>query len=147
LPAASAITGLSPLSSFRGVSALTTFATFRRIAAIPCLPFSTAPALAPFASLAPITAFGTLAPITALGTLAPITAITIATPIAASTAFRFWGAAENFDPFRAVEVLGIDIRDMKESIATDTKVDKRRLDTRLDIDDAAFINVADVAFV
>ncbi len=42
------------------------------------------------------------------------------------------------------EVLRLDITDMQKSVATDSKVDERRLDARLEVDDLAFVNVTDV---
>ena len=43
------------------------------------------------------------------------------------------------------EVLGLDVADVQEAVAADAEIDEGRLDARLQVDDDAFIDVADVA--
>jgi len=45
------------------------------------------------------------------------------------------------------EVLRLDIADMEEAVAADAEIDEGGLDARLQIDDASFIDVADVRFL
>ena len=45
------------------------------------------------------------------------------------------------------EVDGINIRDMQEAVPPDAEVDKGSLDARFDVDDASFVDVANVAFL
>ena len=42
------------------------------------------------------------------------------------------------------EILGLDVADVQEPISADAEIDERRLDARLDVDDFAFIDIADV---
>src|SRR5439155_18699498 len=47
-----------------------------------------------------------------------------------------------------VAVVGrVHVRDVQETVAADAEIDKRRLGRRLDVDDPAFINVADVTLL
>ena len=41
----------------------------------------------------------------------------------------------------------LDVGDVQEAVAADAEIDERRLDARLDVDDAALVDVADVALV
>ena len=45
------------------------------------------------------------------------------------------------------EVLRLDVADVQEAVAADAEIDERRLDARLQVDDAAFVNVADVVLL
>ena len=49
--------------------------------------------------------------------------------------------------FQVAVVGRLDVGDVQEAIAADAEIDERRLDARLDVDDAALVDVADVAFV
>jgi hypothetical protein len=51
------------------------------------------------------------------------------------------------EPHVALEVHRVDVGDVEEAVAADAEVDERRLDRRLDVDDLALIDVADVPFV
>src|SRR6185369_16129640 len=42
---------------------------------------------------------------------------------------------------------GLDVGDVQEAVAADTEVDERGLDARLDVDDAALIDIPDEALV
>jgi hypothetical protein len=48
---------------------------------------------------------------------------------------------------RPFEILGFDIRDVQESVATDREVDESGLNCGLEIDDSSLVNVAGVALV
>ena len=50
-------------------------------------------------------------------------------------------------PFQVPVIGRIDVRDVQEAVAADAEIDERRLDARLDVDDAALVDVADVALV
>jgi hypothetical protein len=47
----------------------------------------------------------------------------------------------------AIEILRFHVRDVQEAISTHRKVDERGLDSRLQVDDSPFINIARVALV
>ena len=42
------------------------------------------------------------------------------------------------------EVLRLDVADVQEAVAADAEIDERGLDARLEVDDLAFVDVADV---
>jgi len=47
----------------------------------------------------------------------------------------------------AIEVLGLDVRDVEKAIAADREVDKPGLNGRLEVNDPALVNIARVALV
>src|SRR5207253_1385952 len=49
--------------------------------------------------------------------------------------------------FQMLVIGGLDIRDVQEAVAADAEIHERCLNARLDINDAALVNVADVAFL
>src|SRR5262249_6378911 len=44
-------------------------------------------------------------------------------------------------------ICGFHVRNVQETIAADAEIDERRLDARLDVDNASFVDVADVTLV
>ena len=76
-----------------------------------------------------------------LVTARPATAAAI--PVAPSAAT----VTELALPFQVPVVGGLDVRDVEETVAADAEIDESRLDARLDVDDAALVDVADVALV
>jgi hypothetical protein len=50
-------------------------------------------------------------------------------------------------PRIAIEVLGLDIRDVEKAVTPHREIDKRGLDGRLNVDDLALVNVARIALV
>src|SRR6516225_665759 len=68
---------------------------------------------------------------------APVVSIATTSPIAAP----IWIGLEM--PI----ICRLHVRNVQETIAANTKVDERRLDARLDVDDASFVDIADVTLV
>ncbi len=93
--------------------------------------FAFAPAItaafAAFAALAPSTASA------AAGRDRRVAAVAIAPAVAAG--------------FEVAIIGRLDIGDVQEAVAADAEIDEGRLDARLDVDDAALVDVADVALV
>src|SRR5262249_39082336 len=73
----------------------------------------------------------------------PAAAPAVAAPVAAVAPLAAVPA-----PLFEVPVVGrLDVGDVQEAIAAHAEIDERRLDARLDVDNAALVDVADVALV
>src|SRR5262249_5372004 len=85
-----------------------------------------------------------LAPVAA----APVAAaIPVAVPVAVAAGAAPLAAALAAALLQVAVVGGLDVGDVQEAVAADAEIDERRLDARLDVDDAALVDVADVALV
>ena len=77
------------------------------------------------------------------GRVAVAAAVASAAAIAAVAA----SAATRRSAFEVAGSRRLDVGDVQEAVAADAEIDERRLDARLDVDDAALVDVADVALV
>src|SRR5262249_21237090 len=79
--------------------------------------------------------------------LAPVTvpvAIPVAVPVAITVTVPVAVAAAGV---QGPPVGRLHVADVQKAVAADAEIDERRLDGRLDVDDAALVDVADVALV